>query len=254
MDFILENFWLSHGILLFTGIFCGFINVVSGGGSLLSLPVLIFIGLPPTEANATNRIAILTQSVTANLGFVSKSVHSFPLGLYQGLLAGLGSILGTIIAVYINPDSFKDILVVIIVVVVCLIVYKPKSEFVVFKNKKIRNATSLFLYFLIGIYGGFIQAALGFLAMLVSTAIDRMTIHQANQAKVFATLCITIVALAIFIYYDLVNWELGISLAIGGAIGGWLASRWSVKQSTKLINIIVVITALVMAAYLILSK
>lgn len=242
---------LLYALLIFAGWITGFINTVAGGGSLLTLPLLMFMGLSHTEANGTNRVSVLMQSVGAVAGFKSKKVSSFPIGLWQGLIAAVGAVLGALLAIYIDAESFKTALAVIIVGVVLLILLNPKPDALRINNATVKFTLSMGAFFLIGIYGGFIQAGLGFLSILASTVIDRFDIHRANHAKVFVTLCITIVAMAIFIYQDLINWVLGFVLAFGSIGGSWTASRWSVNKSERLIKGFLLIMACVVAIKLV---
>jgi uncharacterized membrane protein YfcA len=82
-------------ILVGAGLFAGFVNTMAGGGSLLTLPLLIFLGLPPATANGTNRIAIIVSASSATLGFRSKNISSFPLSIYLGIAAFFGALIGS---------------------------------------------------------------------------------------------------------------------------------------------------------------
>ena len=116
-------------LLLFgAGLAAGVINTLAGGGSLLTLPVLIFMGLPPHVANGTNRIGIVLQAVVGTAGYRSKGVSTFPFNLYLGISAFFGSLIGAQIAVDIRGELFNRILAVIMLVVVAIIVLKPKAK------------------------------------------------------------------------------------------------------------------------------
>jgi len=117
---------ITDGLVIFmVGIAAGFANTVAGGGSLLSLPVLIFMGLPSSVANATNRVAIIMQNIFAVSGFKSKGVSTFPYSLYLGLSALLGAIIGAKIAVDISNDLFNQILAIVMLMVVFMTVFDP---------------------------------------------------------------------------------------------------------------------------------
>ena len=116
-------------ILVGVGFLVGFINTIAGGGSLITLPILIFFGLPPSLANGTNRVAIVTQTAMAAAGFKSKGVSTFPFNIYLGIAAFFGAIIGAQIAVDIKGETFNRILAGIMIAVVILIVFKPKVNF-----------------------------------------------------------------------------------------------------------------------------
>ncbi len=241
---------ISQAILLIVvGIISGFVNILAGGGSLLTLPILIFLGLPPSVANGTNRIAILFQGIVSTAGFRSKGVITMPFSLYFGISAMLGAIIGAQIAVDIKGETFNKILSIIMVFVVTYLVIHRKTNY----EDYIERITgkylwiSIILFFFIGIYGGFIQAGTGFLMLLVLSGINQFSLVKSNAIKVFVALIYTISAVVIFIINDKVNWQYGLTLAIGNAIGGWVTSRWSVKKGDGFVKIFLIIMVLIMA-------
>ncbi|KYG82429.1 sulfite exporter TauE/SafE family protein [Roseivirga echinicomitans] len=235
-------------VLLAVGLIAGCLNTLAGGGSLLALPVMIFLGLPPNVANATNRVAIVLQNIFAVLGFKSKGISAYPFNIWLGISAFFGAILGAFLAVDINEDVFNKILAFVIVGVVIYMALNPLKNLKKEENtSKKATLTSIIIFFFIGIYGGFIQAGVGYLMIMALTLVNGFSLVKTNSIKVFVALTYTSVALAIFIYYGIINWEFGIPLAIGQACGGWLASRWSVKLGDNWIRYFVMITASVFA-------
>ncbi|MDB2394161.1 sulfite exporter TauE/SafE family protein, partial [Flavobacteriaceae bacterium] len=115
-------------ILVGAGLFAGFVNTMAGGGSLLTLPLLIFLGLPPATANGTNRIAIIVSASSATQGFRSKNISSFPLSIYLGIAAFFGALIGSRIAVEIDGLLFNKILAIILIIVLVLMVFKPNYK------------------------------------------------------------------------------------------------------------------------------
>jgi len=236
-------------LILAVGLVAGAINTLAGGGSLLSLPILIFLGLPPAVANATNRVAIFSQNIFAVAGFKSKGIAAFKYSIVLGISALLGAIIGAKIAVDIKGELFNKILAVIMIVVVLLTVSgKAKPNGI---NKEITNLSSKWIgttvFFFIGIYGGFIQAGVGFLIIASLSGIHRFSLVKTNSIKVFVVLIYTIAALIVFIYEGKVNWLYGIVLAVGNSTGAWFASRWSVDKGDKAIKIFLVVTVIALA-------
>ncbi len=239
-------------LLIVAGLFAGFINTVAGGGSLITLPLLIFMGLPSPVANASNRVAIFLQNIFAVQGFRSKGVHVFPYAYWVSISAILGAILGAYIATDISSLLFNRILAVIMVLVVVLTITKDylfkHSSREVFSKK--RNFWSIILFFGVGIYGGFIQAGIGFIIIAILTSIHGLNMAKTNSIKVFTALSYTIFALAVFIMEDIIRWDYGLVLAMGNAGGGWIASRWSVGKDDKWIKLILIVTVLGLAVKL----
>jgi len=236
-------------LLAFIGLVTGVINTLAGGGSLLTLPMLIFLGLPPSVANGTNRIAILIQSIVTNAGFRSKGINTYPFSIYFGISATIGAILGAQLAVEIDGELFNRILAIIMVVVVAYLVFnrKAKLEDVVERVSGKHLWTSIILFFFVGIYGGFIQAGVGFLMLLVLSGINRFSLVKSNALKIVITGIYTVFAVIIFVINDKVNWEYGLILAAGNAAGGWFASRWSVSKGDGLVKVFLVIMVIIMA-------
>ncbi len=236
-------------LLVFIGIVTGVINTLAGGGSLLTLPMLIFLGLPPSVANGTNRIAILIQSIVTNAGFRSKGINTYPFSIYFGISATIGAIIGAQLAIEIDGDLFNKILAIIMVVVVAYLVLNRKSrmEDVMERVSGKHLWISIILFFFVGIYGGFIQAGVGFLMLLVLSGVNRFSLVKSNALKIVITGIYTVFAVIIFIINDKMNWEYGLILAFGNAIGGWFASRWSVKKGDGLVKIFLVIMVTIMA-------
>ena len=241
--------WIQYTILISVGFVVGFINTVAGGASLLSLPMFIFMGLPPAVANGTNRVAILAQTAVGAAGFKSKGVGNFPFNLYLGLSAMIGAVLGAQISVDIKGETFNKVLVVIMFVVIGLMVLKPKAK----KEELLERLTGKYLwlsivaFFFIGIYGGFINAGIGFVIMLFLNSVNRLSLVKTNATKVSVVFFYTIAALTVFVVNDKVNWTMGLVHAIGNASGAWVSSRYSVKKGDGYIRVFLIVMVIAMS-------
>lgn len=243
---------LDYFLLIAVGVIAGVINTIAGGGSLLTLPMLIFLGLPSNVANGTNRIAILIQNIFSIAGFKSKGVSVFPFSLYLGISALLGSLIGAKIAVDIKGDTFNKILAIVMVLVVVLMVLKRKTtlEEVEERLKGKYFWVALILFFFIGIYGGFIQAGTGLFMLLVLSSLNNLSLVKSNSVKVTVAFIYTIGAVAVFALNDKISWKHGLILAIGNSTGAWFASRWSVDKGDNLVKIFLAIMVTFMAVRL----
>ena len=230
------------------GVVSGFVNVVAGGGSLLTLPLMIFMGLPPAVANGTNRIAITAQNIFAVSNFVRKGIYEYPYSLYLGVSSVLGSLIGANLAVDIDEKLFNRIVALVMILVAILIICKRKvktDDCVQIQKKQL--ILGIIAFFFLGIYGGFLHAGIGFLIILALTRINHFPLAKANAIKVVVALIFTIPALVVFMYNDLVNWYVGITLAIGTSIGGYLGSHFTIKSGEVWIKLILVIAIIGMA-------
>jgi hypothetical protein len=207
------------------------------------------LGLPPAVANGTNRIAIFMSTSSATLGFKSKGVSTFPFNIYLGICGLLGALIGAKIAIDIDGALFNKILAIIMIVVVVLIVFKPKINY----TELVERLTGKHLYismiafFFIGIYGGFINAGIGFVIMLFLHYYNRLNLVKVNSAKVVIVLIYTTGALITFALADKVNWTYGLFLASGNFLGGWSSSRWSVKKGENSIKVFLIIIVVLMS-------
>lgn len=247
-DFVYQIPW-EYPLLIVVGLIVGFINTMAGGGSLLTLPILIFLGLPSSVANGTNRIAIMMTAFSANMGFKSKGISTFPFSAYTGSCALVGSIIGAHIAIDLNDEAFNKILSIIMIIVILIIVFKPKiisdKLSVRLTGKHLR--ISCIVFFFVGVYGGFVNAGIGFVIMLFLHFYNRMNLVRVNATKVVIVLVYTLGAFLTFLFNDLVDYSYGFCLAIGTIIGGWNASRFAVKKGEKVIKIFLVISVFIIS-------
>jgi uncharacterized membrane protein YfcA len=239
-------------ILVGAGLFAGFVNTMAGGGSLLTLPLLIFLGLPTATANGTNRIAILVSTSSATLGFQSKNINSFPFSIYLGITAFLGALIGARIAVEIDGFLFNKILAIIMIAVVLLMVFKPnyKSQLPQPRTSGKTLIWSMVAFFFIGIYGGFINAGIGFIIMLFLNYVNKLDLVRVNATKVALVLIYTIGALGTFILSGHINLKYGVALAIGNAAGAFFASRYAVRKGEGIIKKVMMVMVIAMSVKL----
>jgi uncharacterized membrane protein YfcA len=239
-------------ILIGAGLFAGFVNTMAGGGSLLTLPLLIFLGLPPATANGTNRIAIIVSASSATLGFRSKNISSFPLSIYLGIAAFFGALIGSRIAVEIDGLLFNKILAIIMIVVVVLMVFKPnyKADLLQARTTGKTLIWSMVAFFFIGIYGGFINAGIGFIIMLFLNYVNKLDLVRVNATKVTLVLIYTTAALATFILSGHIDLKYGIALAVGNAAGAFFASRYAVKKGEGVIKTVMMVMVVAMSVKL----
>jgi hypothetical protein len=237
-------------ILLLFGIgsLAGFINVMAGGGSALTLPTLIFLGLEGPLANGTNRIAIVIQCISATLSFRQEKYQKFKLSLKLAAFTLPGAIAGAFIATTISNELFQKILAYILIgVIISMFLPKPNQK----KSEGMSGDQSTWLIypamFVIGFYGGFIQVGVGFLFMASLYHLLKLDLVRVNMHKVFIILIYTIPALIIFFFTHNVDLKLGLALGAGSALGGWWAAKVSVKKGEGIIRMILIAAIFIMA-------
>lgn len=213
------------GALVLLGGLAGFINVLSAGGSMLTLPLLMFLGLPPQVANGTNRVAITLQSVTAVGSFFRSGHGNLGVSLRLAIPAILGSLLGAWIATWISREIFEFVLVAAMIgASVFMLLPQPQLDTRPLTPERLGPVIYLAM-FLIGLYGGFIQVGVGALFIVVLYRMLRIDLRQVNVFKVAIVLLYTLPALAIFAINDQVWWGTGLLLATGNITGAMLAVK-----------------------------
>ena len=228
-------------ILIGIGILVGFINTLAGGGSSVLYPILMFMGMPIHMAIGTSRVGFLSQGIFSVAGFKSKGVFLFPFNVYVAIAAMLGGLIGAWAALQASAENLTHILAFIMLLIAGIILLqskiKPIESTIRIKGKYL--LISLIVYFFIGMYGGFIQAGMGFMIILAGTLVNRFSLTQANSIKALIVLVLTLPTLYMFYVKGYVDWEAGIFIALGTAIGSWLTSRWSVNVNEKYIRFII---------------
>ncbi|KMQ74836.1 sulfite exporter TauE/SafE family protein [Marinobacter subterrani] len=235
--------------LLALGGLAGFINVLSAGGSMLTLPLLMFLGLPPQVANGTNRVAITLQSITAVGSFHRMGHGNLVVSLHLAVPAVLGSLLGAWVATWVNDAIFEFVLVVAMIgASVFMLLPQPKLDTRPLTTDRLGPVIYLAM-FLIGVYGGFIQVGVGALFLVVLYRMLRIDLRQVNVFKVSIVLLYTLPALLIFAISDQVRWGMGLTLALGNITGAFIAVR--VNLSNKGAQWVKWITLVMVAAILV---
>lgn len=227
---------LLHLVLLVaSGIAAGFVNTMAGGGSVFTVPALMLLGMPADVANGTNRIGVLMQSVAGVRGFRKhgKLDQSALLPILLPTVAG--SLLGSLVASYLPLDILKPVLLGTMLAMTLLIVLRP-STFPAPTEQPFaisdKPVASVWL-FMAGIYGGFVQAGVGFILLTALTGVLRYDLVRANALKMACTLVFSVVALAVFIVQDLVLWIPGLIVGVATIIGVQLSVKFAIGAQQK---------------------
>ena len=238
---------LDHGIymdypvlylilLVASGVVAGFVNTIAGGGSIFTLPALMLLGMPADVANGTNRIGVVMQSLAAVRGFNQhdKLDKSAMLPILAPTV--VGALIGSLVASVIPVDILKPILLSTMIAMTLLIVLKPstfptENEAVFKVNEK---PSSIVWLFLSGLYGGFVQAGVGFILLTALAGCLRYDLLRANALKMLCTLVFSAVALTVFIIQGQVQWLPGLIVGASTIVGVHFSVKFAIsaKQAT----------------------
>jgi hypothetical protein len=250
--------------LFAVGLVAGAINAVAGGGSFLTLPALIFLGLPPTLANGTNRVGILLQNVAALVAFDRHVAVDRSWAVVAALPALAGAGLGTWGALVISGEAFKKLLAFLMLAVTVWTLLDPTAhrrrgggdeERAAQPPPPWREASAgrrwaiALGFFAAGVYGGFVQAGVGFLILAVTT-LAGFDLVRGNALKALVILCFTVLSLTLFATQGEVDWTLGLLLAAGSALGGWFGARLTVLKGHRWVRGVVTAAVVVFAVLL----
>lgn len=224
-------------------------NVLAGGGSSLTVPLMIFMGMDSILANGTNRVAVVIQNVSGIWSFKKRQFSDFPTSLKLSLITLPGAIAGAIFAVNINAALFEKIIgIVILGVIITILLPTQKND--TQQASPVSNWLQIPFMFLVGLYGGFIQIGVGFLIMAALKYSLRTNLVRVNMHKVFIVLIFSLPTILIFALSGKIDWVVGLLLSTGNAFGAWWAAKLAVKKGEQFIRLVLIFAMLLMAAKL----
>ena len=223
----------------------GFINTLAGGGSFLTVPLLILVGLPPTVANATNRVAVFVQTLSAVAGFRQEGVRG--LGDATRFLPATlaGAWLGAYAAASVPDRVLGPAFGAIMLIALPFLLWNPRPSEA--PQRGLAAPLQHAIYLSVGLYGGAIQAGLGIPLLLALVGAGGLDLVRANSVKVTLIAALTAVALAEFVWAGKVVWLAGLVLAVGSGLGGYLASRLGARVGERLIRPVLAVSVLALA-------
>ncbi len=233
------------GVLL-VGVVAGFFNVTAGGGSTLTLPLLMLVGgLPGPVANGTNRVAIIVQNLVAVPTFRKGGVRGMRATLPLIACALPGTLLGAYLGVTISDELFRRVLGVVMISLAAIIVFSGRrGTDRADELFEMRSPWTRLAFAAIGFYAGFIQAGVGFLIIFALSGIEHLPLVRVHALKVGIVLALQLAALPVFLAGDAVNWGLGLLLAAGLATGGFVGAKVTMKGSETLLRALLALGAL----------
>jgi uncharacterized membrane protein YfcA len=226
------------------------LNVIAGGGSFLTLPLLIFFGLPAVEANGTNRLGVLAQNVGGVWAFHRHGVLDWRRALRASLPALGGAAFGTWLALHVGDQEFRRILATLMVVITLWTLLDRKGEAAA-ALARLRHQDLLLGagFALAGVYAGFVQAGVGFF-ILALTTVAGLDLVRGNAVKLLVILATTCLSLGLFAWAGKVDWVAGAALAVGSLTGSLVGVRLTVLKGHAWVRGVVTAAIVVFAVKL----
>lgn len=223
--------WYVYLIAILGSMVAGVINTLAGNGSAITLSILTeLIGLPGNIANATNRVGIASQSSVGTWVFYRHEKLDMQKSWAYILFTVIGSFVGIFVALTVSNEQFIQVFRFLLLIMFFVILVNPKRWLI---DTQKQRPTNFYLvvpaFLLLGFYGGFIQMGMGvfFLAAMVLGA--KYSLIDANAVKSAVVAIYTVVAVVIFHVQGLIDWPVGLLMALGQTIGGYLAAAFASK-------------------------
>lgn len=239
-------------LLIFAGFLVGIINTIAGSGTVITYSLFMMLGLPVNMANGTIRLGVIMQTLASTLNFRKHGALDWKKGFKLALPVVIGSIVGAQIATNINEAVFEKILAGILLIILFFIFYKPE-RWLKDQMHKIQSKPTiiqLLLFFLIGIYGGFIHIGVGLFMLSVLVLNAGYDLVKANAIKVMIVFLYSPFALAVFMMNDQVHYGMGLIAAIGNVFGGIVGSKMAISWGSNFVRWVLMVVIVVFSAYL----
>lgn len=239
--------WWQALLLLVGGAFAGVVNSMAGGGSMITVPLLVLAGVPGNDANGSNRVGILASSAAAVVAFRQQGVDGLKHGVPALGPAAVGALIGAVVIGRLSDGAFETVFGWLLIPLVLLTIFSPSAQS---QRPTWSKATTVIVFFFIGIYAGAVQAGVG-LVMIATLSRAGFDLVMANSIKVLVNLVMSVGALAVFVASGSVRWGPALVLAVGLSFGAWIGARLSVIGGEKWIRVLMVVAVLALAVRMI---
>jgi uncharacterized membrane protein YfcA len=244
---------LSLVIIFLAGLISNSFGTVVGGGNLITIPALIFFGLPPNVAIGTNRLGANGLIISGLYVFNKKGMINYRIGLTMCIQTLLGSFLGANLVLQIDVATLRYAIAIITIVLLFFTLLKPEIGIEKTKHgiKKHEYLIGAALSFFLGIYAGFFGAATGTFVSYLLILLFGQTFLESAATRKTITLLPSLLATIIFAFAGVINYSLGIALLMGNFIGSYIGAQYSDRIGNVWIKRLFFCVVLMMALKLI---
>lgn len=234
----------------------GAMNSIAGGGTLLTFPALVALGVPPINANATSTVALWPGALGSMWGYRGELAGARAWAVGFALPSLLGGATGAWLLLRTPPERFAAIVPWLVLGATLLfMLQRPVMHWLATRRGTTAPtdaqltagrppASVLFYQYGVAVYGGYFGAGVGILMLAALGFMGLRNIHRMNGLKNWGGLCMNAVAAAAFALTSLVNWPVALAMAVGAIAGGYLGSRTAQRVSQDLVRAAVVVIGL----------
>ncbi|MBE3667724.1 permease [Vibrio navarrensis] len=242
-------------LLFFAGVFGGVLNSIAGGGSFITFPALMAVGVPPVIANATNTFASCAGYLSGAWGFrheLSRHRDVLPRTIIVSLMGG---VLGAVLLLTTEENDFLTAIPWLLLFATLLFIFGPNINRRLAqgshakKSSLTRQILPAAFLLLVSAYGGFFNAGLGIVALGYLSLCGYHDIHLMNGLKLLISSCVSLVAVAIFIWHGSIDWLNGIAVLVGSLAGGYISAMASKYIARIWIQRFVALSSLLITGY-----
>ena len=230
-------------IVLLAGIAAGIANGIAGGGTFITFPTLLSLGVPALTANITTTVGVVPSYIGSLRVFRDqlRPHKQLLISLLPSIL--LGTALGTALLLNGSASTFRSIVPWLVILAVCMVIIQPKVAKKLAARGPRAEHGGLGLrvgVFLAGVYGGYFGAGMGILLLAVLALAMPYEILELQGLRNAISLGINIVAALIFVVHGHLAWKYVVMLLIGTLIGGWLGALLLTKLSPLVVRLLVI--------------
>lgn len=246
---------LKEILVVVAGVVGGFISILAGNGSSVTLPALEFFGLSEHQANGTNRLSVVALGLIGTIHFARAGLIDWRRGMWMAGLIAAGTAVGALVDIDLSDAVLDAIIICGLLLVLAMLLVRP-DHWIHGEGGGIRSfgLGQASAYFAIGVYAGLVVLGSGFFMLAALVLLSGYDLRHGNAMKAFVLLVVGLQSLFIFDDRGDVQWTSGIPLALGSAAGAYVAARLSGKGWARVwvYRLLVVIVALSIA-YMVLA-
>jgi uncharacterized membrane protein YfcA len=248
-------------LVVLAAVIGGGMNAIAGGGTLVTFPALVGLGIPAIVANATSTVALWPGAIGSIYGYRGELAGARTWAIRFAIPSLLGGLLGAILLLRTPGERFDQIVPWLVLGATTLFLVQRPLMGRLRKPGTVPDPADdpasrapgpllLLFQFAVAVYGGYFGAGIGILMLAALGFMGFTNIHRMNGLKNWGGLCMNATAAALFVFSDLVHWPTAIAMAVGATIGGFGGSRLAQRVPKEVVRSAVVVIGLVASIWL----